>query len=263
MKEKTKEPDLIDRIANALPSEEMRTAYYREMRHLRSLPENDEMLRILRAMMFLTLLTEQVPERVLAEREKLEIICSAIITTTERLETTGSEYYRQLDQRLIELPGDIAAGISPKAIVELITDDLKKQFTLSTIPTVANELAAQAVTIKTDTKEYAQANKELCNSWQATANKAHETIEKIESAVSGAATASQKAAMDFSNTFKKNYTKTLLIIGVIVLGTGIMIGVVISDHFTRLKTVYEIPPDVQIQIDRKKEWDMKFAPQKE
>ena len=48
------EPDLIDRIANALP-EEVRADYYREMRHCRTLPENDEMLRILRAMQFLTL----------------------------------------------------------------------------------------------------------------------------------------------------------------------------------------------------------------
>ena len=45
------EPDLIDRIANALPAE-VRADYYREMRHCRSLPENDEMLRILRAMQF-------------------------------------------------------------------------------------------------------------------------------------------------------------------------------------------------------------------
>ena len=45
------EPDLIDRIANALPVE-VRADYYRELRHCRSLPENDEMLRILRAMEF-------------------------------------------------------------------------------------------------------------------------------------------------------------------------------------------------------------------
>ena len=54
------EPDLIDRIADALP-ENVRSDYYREMRHCRALPENDEMLRILRVMQFLTLLMEQVP----------------------------------------------------------------------------------------------------------------------------------------------------------------------------------------------------------
>ena len=46
------EKDLIDRIAESLPAD-VRADYYREMRHCRSLPENDEMLRILRAMQFL------------------------------------------------------------------------------------------------------------------------------------------------------------------------------------------------------------------
>ena len=45
------ENDLIDRIAESLPAD-VRADYYREMRHCRSLPENDEMLRILRAMQF-------------------------------------------------------------------------------------------------------------------------------------------------------------------------------------------------------------------
>jgi len=36
--------DLIDRIANALPPE-VRADYYHELRHCRSLPEKDELLR--------------------------------------------------------------------------------------------------------------------------------------------------------------------------------------------------------------------------
>ena len=63
--------DLVDRIAGALP-ENLRADFYREIRHCRSLPENDEMLRILRIMQFLTLLTESVPKQIVVEREKLE-----------------------------------------------------------------------------------------------------------------------------------------------------------------------------------------------
>jgi hypothetical protein len=65
------EPDLIDRIANAHP-EEVRSEYYRELRHCRFLPESDEMLRLLRAMQFLVLLIEQAPSRVADERERLD-----------------------------------------------------------------------------------------------------------------------------------------------------------------------------------------------
>jgi hypothetical protein len=56
------EPDTLDRIANALPPD-VRADYYREMRHVRSLPENDEMLRILRAMQFLSALIFDTPLR--------------------------------------------------------------------------------------------------------------------------------------------------------------------------------------------------------
>ena len=56
------ENDLVDRIAEALPME-VRADYYRELRHCRSLPENDEMLRILRIMQFLTLLIHTAPSR--------------------------------------------------------------------------------------------------------------------------------------------------------------------------------------------------------
>jgi len=40
----TPDRDLTDRIAEALPLD-IRADYYRELRHCRSLPENDEMLR--------------------------------------------------------------------------------------------------------------------------------------------------------------------------------------------------------------------------
>src|SRR5438876_3225953 len=95
-------PDLIDRIANALPAE-VRADYYRELRHCRSLPENDEMLRILRAMQFLTLLIQEAPNRVAVEREKLERLFRAALNTLEKSLQTGEAYKRQLDQRLSRL----------------------------------------------------------------------------------------------------------------------------------------------------------------
>ena len=129
MKERTKEPDLIEKIAYFLPIE-VRADFLNEMRYLRSLPENDEILRIIHVMQYLMLLMEQIPVRILTEREKLEIICNEVTSTAKRLEKVGSEYYQQLHKRLIQLPDDIASGINPKAIVELINDNLKKQFSI-------------------------------------------------------------------------------------------------------------------------------------
>ena len=250
--EKSKEPDLIEKISYGLPLE-VRAEFLNEMRYLRSLPENDELLRILRVMQFLTLLMEQVPMRVLTEREKLEHACSEIIGIAKRLETTGSKYYQELDQRLTRLPGDIATGISPKAIVGLINDNLKKQFTLSTIPIVAKELAINAETIKTATREYTRASGELCDSWQETADEAQKTIEKINGAVSGAVKATQKAALDFSDIFKKTYKKALWILCAMALATEIMIGLVIVNYVQpSTKTVYEIPHNLMLLLEERK-----------
>jgi len=141
------EPDLIDRIANALPAE-VRADYYRELRHCRSLPENDEMLRILRAMQFLTLLMVQAPGRVAVERERLEQLFTAALQSLEKLLKSSEAYKRQLDERLSRLPVEIAAGISPQAIAANINESLRQRFVLSTIPETARALAQVAEQMK-------------------------------------------------------------------------------------------------------------------
>ena len=97
------ESDLIDRIASALPVE-VRADYYREMRHCRSLPENDEMLRILRAMGFLVLLMVQAPERMATERLRLEEAMADALRALHEICECNDAYRAQLDQRLVQLP---------------------------------------------------------------------------------------------------------------------------------------------------------------
>ena len=230
MKEKSKEPDLIEKIAYGLPLE-VRAEFLNEMRYLRSLPENDELLRILRVMQFLTLMMEQVPVRVLKEREKLEIACRDAITTANNLEKVGSEYCRKLYQKLIRLPDEIASGISPEEIVECINGNLKKQFNATTIPIIANELAANAKHIKTATMEYTRASSELCDSWRSAADEAHNAIDKIQTAISGAVETSKKAAIKLSKTFDRAYHWSLGISFVLGAAFGSMVGIVIFNHF--------------------------------
>ena len=55
-----RDADFIDEIAELLPSEQ-RQLWYRDMAHLRRLPEDDELLRLARAMGFLALITRQAP----------------------------------------------------------------------------------------------------------------------------------------------------------------------------------------------------------
>ncbi len=67
--------DTIDRIANFLLVE-ARAGFYRELRHCRSLPQNDEMLRIIRAMQYLVLIMVKLPEQMALQRERFERIVS-------------------------------------------------------------------------------------------------------------------------------------------------------------------------------------------
>jgi hypothetical protein len=113
------EPDLIDRIAKALPAD-LRADYYREIRHCRSLPENDEMLRILRVMQFLVVLMVDVPDRITTERQAFEQNIGEAIKALEKIRQSSATHQAQLDQRLSQLPTTIAEGIKPEAIVASI-----------------------------------------------------------------------------------------------------------------------------------------------
>jgi hypothetical protein len=150
------EPDLIDRIANALPAE-LRADYYREIRHCRSLPENDEMLRILRVMQFLVVLMVDVPERITTERRGFEQNIDEAIKALEKIRQSSATHQAQLDQRLSQLPKTIAEGIKPEAIVSTINESLRQQFVKSTIPETADALAVSAAQIKKSTAEFGPA----------------------------------------------------------------------------------------------------------
>ena len=133
------EPDLIDRIADALPVD-IRADYYRELRHCRSLHENDEMLRILRAMQFLVVLMVQAPERMATERQRLEQIIADALKTLQEIRESSAADQAQLDQRLVQLPVDIAEGISPEVVAATINESLRQQFVQSTLPATAEAL---------------------------------------------------------------------------------------------------------------------------
>jgi hypothetical protein len=59
--------ELIDRIAKQLPKD-IAAEYYREMMYCCSLPDNDEMLKILRILQILTALMDGIPSRSLRLR---------------------------------------------------------------------------------------------------------------------------------------------------------------------------------------------------
>jgi hypothetical protein len=243
--------ELIDMIGRLVPPE-LKTAYYRVMCHLRDLPEDDEMLRLVFAMGILTLLTRDAPLQIARERELFERTSRAFVVAAERLEATGGEYFRTLDQRMANLPEAIAKGISPREIVSRINDELCRQFRLTTIPTVAKELAATAEAIKAATKEYRDTTAEVNDAWRSAAAKARATIDDIRPSVTHAAEGARQAARELSTSFRKSYRWALGTVCVLGFVAGIMVCMAVYEHLRPYrKTVYEIPPELQLMMERR------------
>ncbi len=217
-------PDLIDRIANALPAE-VRADYYREMRHCRSLPENDEMLRILRAMGFLVLLMVQAPERMATERLRFEEAMADALRTLQEICESSDAHRTQLDQRLVQLPADIAEGINPEAIAATINESLRQQFVQSTIPATAEALAVTAAQIKKATAEFGRSASTLGDSYRGAAEDADRAIARLESTCSQAVASTKRGAEELVSVFREEYRWSLWVLTSIALLVGIGIGI--------------------------------------
>ena len=219
--------ELIDRIGNALPKD-IREAYYREMTYCRQLQESDEMLRILRVMQFLTLLMEQVPDRVAITRERLEQLFSDANQSLERTLRSSVAHQQQLDQRLIRLPEIIAAGMEPKAIATKINESLHQEFMKSTIPETAKTLGVVAEQIKKAGSEFGSTARSLGDAYTGAANDARRAIDNLVSSIRGAAQTAQSAAEDLSCKFKDAYWGVLAGLSAAALLLGLVLGGVLD-----------------------------------
>jgi cell pole-organizing protein PopZ len=233
------EKDLTDRIADALPAE-VRADFYRELRHCRSLPENDEMLRILRAMQFLTLLIDGAPSRLAVERHALDHSlseCSAVL-----VETVG---------RLDALPSKVASGISPEVIAGKINESLRQQFVQSTIPQTGDALAVVAAQIKRAIAEFQQASATVTQAHHHAASETEQAARRIETSVRAAASASNSATEELRATFLHEYRWSIAMIAFIALITGVILGM--AYERSRLTAVPDEPvPEVKAPVVKSK-----------
>jgi len=238
------EPDLIDRIANALPAE-LRADYYRELRHCRSLPENDEMLRVLRAMQFLVLLIEGAPARLGHERELVEGTLNRIRDELRESLDAGQQYHSRLEERLTGLPEEIAKGISPEAIAGTIKENLRQQFIRSTLPEIAEALAATSQQLKKICAEFAAASRKLGDSYDGAAKDARSAVGSIRSEISAATAAAKQASDELSLTFHTAYRWTAYSLSGLAVVIGFALGLLTDQWIMSApKPVAEAPAPV-------------------
>ena len=194
------EEDLIDRIAENLP-EDLRADYYREMRHCRSLPENDEMLRILRAMQFLNVLIYQAPTRLAQEREQLDGNLAGCVSALKTIEN-----------RLEALPDAVSSSIGPEKVAARVNESLRQQFFQTTIPRTAEALTCAAAELKRNVAQFVTTMRDINNKYDGAATEARAAVQSIESAIRSATATSREATQEL--------TKALLFIRWWILVVG-------------------------------------------
>lgn len=222
------DPDLIDRIANALP-EETRAEYYRELRHCRLLPETDEMLRLLRAMQFLVLLIEQAPARVTEERERLDKLLSTAVGNMSRMNAATEAYHDALQRKLMTLPRDIANGINPEAVAGKINENLRQEFVRSVIPKTAEDLRAISERMKGVCLEFSATSDTLGHVYRGAAEDARKAVASMKSEISAATATSERLTKELNEKLSMAYRWSLFMIA----GGTLVIGLVIGAMFER------------------------------
>jgi hypothetical protein len=234
--------DLIDRIANALP-EELRADYYRELSHCRNLPENDEMLRILRAMQFLTVLIDRAPGQVAIEREQLAQVLASGIESVQATHQASIAYQKQLEARIAKLPEEIAKGISAEAIAAKLSESLRQQFHQTGLPAVAEAIGAQATTLRHASKELSAALDDFANPRTGVVPRVNEALRLMKSNLQNAGD-HIRAQM---NGLGKELYRTIAVLCVGALGIGFVVGILYHRWIT---APAELPkqPTASVQV---------------
>ena len=223
VEEQPAESDFIDDIAALLPAEQ-RPLWYRDMAHLRRLPADDEMLRIARAMGFLALVTRQTPAQIAIEREQLATILGDSINAIQSARRDAVALRQQLEERLAQLPAEIAEGISPAAIAAKLSESLRQQFVASGIPETAQALAVVSKQTKQIAGEFDQSSRELTDSYRGAAGEARRAINDLRTSIEYATDTAKQAAHDLTHTFLREYKWSVLALCSVALALGFALG---------------------------------------
>jgi hypothetical protein len=216
--------DTIDRIANFLPVE-ARAGFYRELRHCRSLPQNDEMLRIIRAMQYLVLIMVRLPEQMAQERERFEQIVSRCENLLGEVHDFVDEATRQIDQRLAQVSADIAKAWNPPAVAAEINESLRQQFIKTTIPETADALAVNAAQIKKATNEFVSAADTISNAYDGAAVEARRVIQELASTSSQAITGNKRQSEELMAVVRQDYRWLLFVLPLLCILIGVGLSV--------------------------------------
>jgi hypothetical protein len=122
-------PTALSSLAARLTEPEDRETYAALISYFNSLPEHDEMFRLVELLGLLALVGQHIPDA-LAE----------MLVELRAQATAASEYHAQVAARLASLPDEIAAGVNVEAMAEGMAESLRQQLAATGLETTANLL---------------------------------------------------------------------------------------------------------------------------
>jgi hypothetical protein len=143
-------PDLkwVEEVAALLP-EESRLGWYQNVRPwLRVLPPDDEVAHLAYSMGYLALLTRTAPALIAAERVRLTATLERLSTEMAASVKTTADYHHRLNNRLGQLPGEIAQGLRPDALADQIVGSVREQFLNCGVPEAGRLLKEEGETLR-------------------------------------------------------------------------------------------------------------------
>jgi hypothetical protein len=121
------EPDVLAGLAKRLHDAGERESYAALVSYIESLPPTDELVKVAKLFGFLTLMGQQLPDAIEAERGELRKLLSGAYTAFQQEVKTNYTYHDQLNERLSRLPDEIASGVKPDDIAAAMAERFRQQ----------------------------------------------------------------------------------------------------------------------------------------
>jgi hypothetical protein len=122
-------PSALSSLAARLTEPEDRETYAALMSYFNSLPQQDEMFRLVELLGLLTLAGQHIPDAI-----------AEMLVELRAQATAASNYHAQVDARLASLPDEIADGVDIDALAKDMAESLRQQLAATGLETTANLL---------------------------------------------------------------------------------------------------------------------------
>ena len=165
---------------------------------------------------FLALVIRETPQEMANEREQFAEVLARSMESMQAAHRANMKYHQQLEERLTQLPAEIAKGISAEAIAAKLGESLRQQFQETGLPAVANAIGAQATTLRHTSKELSAVLSEFSHPRTGAAPRIKEALSSMKDDLKNAA---DHVRVQMNRLGKELWqTIALLCGGVLVLG---------------------------------------------